>query len=159
MTLLASGKDFDEAHSIIKNMMECENGVFEWSRSYNSPLEMSKLALVNFSLSSEKATRASPLTLTHPDINGPTTHWLTAKPHAKLLGILLDSKLTWKAQHEKVREKAIKWTAAFKRFAKVASGIHMCNACKLYNAVAVPKISYTADLWYHPRSLHQTDKN
>ena len=113
-TLLASGKDFDKAHSIIKNMMECENGVFEWSRSYNSPLEMSKLALVNFSLSSKKATRASPLTLTHPDINSPTTHRLMAKPHTKLLGILLNSKLTWKAQYEKVCEKAIKWTAAFK---------------------------------------------
>ena len=30
-TLLASGKDFDEAHGILKDMMERRNGVFEWS--------------------------------------------------------------------------------------------------------------------------------
>ena len=36
-TLLTSGKDFDEAHDTLKKMMERRNGVFEWSRSYNSP--------------------------------------------------------------------------------------------------------------------------
>ena len=113
-TLLASRRDFNEAHNTIKNMMERKNRVFEWSRTFNSPLEMSKLALVNFTLSPEKVAKATPLILTHPDTNGPTTHRLMAKPYAKLLGILLDSKLTWKAQHEKVREKAIKWTATFK---------------------------------------------
>ena len=30
-TLLASSKDFDEAHGILKDMMERRNGVFEWS--------------------------------------------------------------------------------------------------------------------------------
>ena len=158
-TLLASGRDFDEAHNTIKNMMERKNGVFEWSRTFNSPLEMSKLALVNFTLSPEKAAKATPLTLTHLDTNGPTTHRLTAKPYTKLLGVLLNSKLTWKAQHEKVREKAIKWMATFKQFTKAASGIHMRDARKLYNAVAVPKISYAADLWFRTKSSHKTDKN
>ena len=157
-TTLASGRDFDEAHNTIKNMMERENGVFEWSRSYNSPLEMSKLALVNFTLSHEKAAKANPLTLNHPDTSGPTAHRLTATPHAKLLGVLLDSRLTWKAQHEKIREKAVKWTAAFKRFAKAANSICMRDARKLYNAVAVPKISYATDLWFCPKIIQKTDK-
>ena len=30
-TLLASGKNFNEAHDILKNMMECKNIVFKWS--------------------------------------------------------------------------------------------------------------------------------
>ena len=157
-TLLASGRDFNEAHNTIKNMMEHENGVFEWSRSYNSPLEMSKLALVNFTLSHKKAAKANPLTLNHPDTSGPTAHQLTATPHAKLLGILLNSRLTWKAQHEKVCKKAVKWTAAFKRFTKAANGICMRDAHKLYNAVAVPKISYAADLWFCPKTIQKTDK-
>lgn len=44
----------------------------------------------------------------------------------------------------------IKWTAAFKHFTKPTSGIRMKEVHKLYNAVAVPKICYTADLWYTP---------
>jgi len=158
-TLLASGKDFNKAHNVLKDMMERRNGVFEWSRNYNSPLEMNKLALVNFTLSHEKAANANALNLTQPDSNGQITHRIQASPHAKLLGVLLDSKLTWKAQHEKVREKAIKWTTAFKRFTRAAAGIRINEARKLYNAVAVPKISYAADLWFRPKNLRSTDPN
>ena len=157
-TLLASGKNFEEAHGILRDMMERRNGVFEWSRSYNSPLEMNKLALINFTLSHEKASRADTLVLTQPDIGGQLTHRIQASPHAKLLGVLLNSKLTWKAQHEKVRKKAIKWTTAFKRFTRAAAGIRMNEACKLYNAVAVPKITYAADLWFRPKSIRKTDR-
>ena len=132
-TLLASGKDFEEAHNVLRDMMERRNGVFEWSRTYNSPLEMNKLALVNFTHSSEKAAKANTLILTQPDSGGQLVHRIQASPHAKFLGVLLDSKLTWKAQHEKVREKAIKWTTAFKRFTRAAAGIRMNEARKLYS--------------------------
>lgn len=54
-TLLASRGDFNKAYDTLKNMMERANGVFNWSKSYNSPLEMNKLALINFTMSSEKA--------------------------------------------------------------------------------------------------------
>ena len=60
-TLLASGKDLDEIHATLKYMMECKNGVFDWSQSYNSPLEMNKLALVDFTHSHEKAKNTKPL--------------------------------------------------------------------------------------------------
>jgi len=120
---------------------------------------MNKLTLVNFTLSHEKAANANTLNLTQPDSNGQIMHWIQANPHAKLLGVLLDSKLTWKAQHEKVREKAIKWTTAFKRFTRAAAGIRINEARKLYNAVAVPKISYAADLWFRLKSLRDTDRN
>ena len=70
----------------------------------------------------------------------PQNFQIDASPNAKLLGVLLDSKLTWAAQHERVREKAVKWTMAFKRFTRAASDIRMNEALKLYNAVAIPKI-------------------
>src|SRR5258706_2347344 len=157
-TLLASSKNFEEAHSTLKDMMERRNGVFEWSRMFNSPLEMNKLALVNFTHLHEKANKANTLILTQPTTVGQLTHRIQASPHAKLLGVILDSKLTWRAQHEKVREKAIKWTTAFKRFTKAASGIQMNKARKLYNALAVPKITYAADLWFCPKILRKTDQ-
>src|SRR5258706_9376951 len=94
-TLLASGKNFEEAHSTLKDMMERKNGVFEWSQTFNSPLEMNKLALVNFTHSHKKANKANTLVLTQPATVGQLTHRIQASPHAKLLGVILDSKLTW----------------------------------------------------------------
>jgi hypothetical protein len=62
-TLLARGKDFELTHNTIKNMMEHNNGIFNWSSNYSSPLEMNKLALVNFTQSPTKANNASILIL------------------------------------------------------------------------------------------------
>ena len=124
---------------------------------FNSPLKMNKLGLVNFTLLSEKAVRANTLVLTQSTGSSQITHQIQASPQAKLLGILFNSKLTWKVHHEKVCKKAIKWTMALKCFTKVAVGIRMNEACKLYNAVAVPKITYAADLWFCPKISHKTD--
>src|SRR5258708_3825348 len=90
--------------------MERRNGVFEWSSTFNSPLEMNKLALVNFAQSATKSSDASDLTLSQRTQVTIRVHYIKASPNAKLLGVILDSKLNWNAQHEKVREKAVKWT-------------------------------------------------
>jgi hypothetical protein len=49
--LLATCKDFKLAHKTNKDMMELKNSNFEWSSTYDSLLEMNKLALVNFTQS------------------------------------------------------------------------------------------------------------
>jgi len=113
-TLLAQGKTFKETHATLKNMMERTNGVFNWSQTFNSPLEMNKLTLVNFSCLQDKVTKAMKLSLTKPTQQGHKNHKIDDKPQAKLLGVILDLKLTWTAQHKKVRGTATKFTAAFK---------------------------------------------
>lgn len=40
--------NLQDAHQMLKNMMERTNGGFEWSKSHNSPFEPNKLALMNF---------------------------------------------------------------------------------------------------------------
>ena len=153
-TLLARGKDFEAAHSTIRDMMERTDGVFEWSNMFNSLLKMSKLALVNFTQSAAKAGETTDLVLAQNRQDWVHVHRIKASQEAKLLGVLLNSRLSWGAQHERVREKAVKWTAAFKRFTRPLAGICMREAAKLYNTVAVPRICYAADLWYTPvRSL------
>ena len=154
-TLLASGKTFDEAHKTIKSMMERNGGVFNWSRTYSSPLEMNKLALVNYTHSQSKLQEARDLMLQQSTPERVTRHIIKSKPHAKLLGVLLDSKLNWTAQQEKVQKNATKFTAAFKRYTKVASGIRPQEAVKLYNAVAIPRICYASDVWY--RAPHKKE--
>ncbi len=158
-TLLASSRDLKEAHGTLKKMMEHKNGVFDWSKTYNSPLEMNKLTLVNFTMSHKKANNDKILVLKYTHSNDRNTVRVRPSPNAKLLGVILDSRLTWTAHHEKVREKAVKWTMAFKRFTRTASGMMMNEARKLYNVVAVPKITYAADLWFCSKKLSQTDRN
>src|SRR6266481_6281819 len=46
--------------------------------------------------------------------------------------------------------KATKWTLAFRRLAHPTTGIGPCLMCQLYNAVAVPKMMYAADILYMP---------
>ena len=106
-TLLACGKDFKAAHDTIRDMMERTNGVFEWSNTFNSPLEMNKLALVNFMQSTAKASEATDLVLAQNSQGWVHIHQIKASQEAKLLGVLLDSRLNWGAQHERVWEKVL----------------------------------------------------
>ena len=46
--LLATAHNFHDTHSKLKDMMTREGGVDEWSLAHNSPLEYSKLALIDF---------------------------------------------------------------------------------------------------------------
>ena len=46
--LIATADTFEAAHQVITSMMTRQNGVIEWSTSHNSPLEYSKLALIDF---------------------------------------------------------------------------------------------------------------
>src|SRR5258706_13732327 len=158
-TLLASSRDLKEAQGTLKEMMEHKNGVFDWSKTYNSPLEMNKLTLVNFTMSHEKAGNDKILVLKYTHGNDQNTVRGRPSPNAKLLGVILDSRLTWTAHHKKVWEKAVKWTMAFKRFTRTASGMMMNEARQLNNVVAVPKITYAADLWFCSKKLSQTNRN
>ena len=99
-TLLACGKNFREVHSILKDMMERKNGVFEWCSTYNSPLEMKKLALVNFSQSAAKTGDATNLILIQHTQGNVITHPIKASPSAKLLGVMHNARLNWSTQHE-----------------------------------------------------------
>jgi hypothetical protein len=130
----------------------------QWSCTFNSPLEMNKLKLVNFTLSHKKANNTKLLSLSQTHSNTCNTFQIHLSPNTKLLGIILDSRLTWAPHYKKVWEKAVKWTMAFKHFARAAVGIQMNEGQKLYNVVAVPKITYAADLWYQSK-MNSTGNN
>ena len=46
--LTATAKTFEEAHKILTDMMQRPGGMVEWSKSHNSSIEYSKLALIDF---------------------------------------------------------------------------------------------------------------
>jgi ribonuclease HI len=150
-TLLATGRNFHQTHAILKEMMERPNGAIAWSMSHNSPLEMSKVALMDFTLSPYKAADSADLVLEHFDrMHQYQRTIIKATPAHKLLGVILDKKLRWTRQHEMVQAKATKWTALFKRLNRVSTGISLRFSRQLYMAVAIPRITYAADTWFVP---------
>jgi hypothetical protein len=65
-------------------------GAIQWANEHNSHFEFSKLALIDFTLSSVKAASSLPLQL-------PTT-LVTPSPSTQYLGVLFDPHLSWKPQ-------------------------------------------------------------
>lgn len=90
MLLLVTANNFKEMHDILANMMSRERGVINWSTSHNSPLEYSKLALMNFA-HQNNVKQCPPLTLPHRTIQ-PTIS-------IKYLGVIFDQHLKRTNQH------------------------------------------------------------
>lgn len=143
VALLATGNTIEEAHRKLKNMMERTGGALEWSTSHNSPFEMTKLAMMNFS---PKTLDTTPLTITHTGINRTTT--IKAVNSYRFLGVLFDPKLRWKAQHERAIRNAEMWINLVKRLARTASGVSASGMRQLYLTVAAPRMTYAAEIWY-----------
>ena len=74
------------------------------------------------------------------------------KPSAahKYLGIIFDQELHWWEQVEWATATAAKWTLQFHCLTKPSTGIRSRFMRQLYCAVAIPKFTYTADIWYAP---------
>jgi hypothetical protein len=139
--IMATAKDFDTMHRILSNMMTREGGIHDWSKTHNSPLEHSKLALIDFAHRNKVAER--------PTLPLPTTS-LTPTNSTKYLGIIIDQHLNWKAQHAYAIEKGSKWASQIRRIARPSWGITPMYACHLYIGVALPRILYSADVWCGP---------
>jgi ribonuclease HI/exonuclease III len=139
--IFASGNTFEDTHRDLVDMMTKENGVIEWSLDHNSPLEFTKLALIDFSHHSKRLPRP-PLILPHGTVE--------PQASAKYLGVYLDQHLNWAPQRAYVVEKGTSWAAQIKRIARPSWGITPNYARRLYIGVALPRILYGSEVWYHP---------
>ena len=139
--ILATAKDFTQTHQLISNMMTKPDGILDWSTTHNSPLELTKLALINFAHSCNHKERLD-LILSN----------ITIKPaiSTKYLGVIIDQHLNWKAQHAKVVEKGTNWAMQIRRASRPSWGITPRYARKLYISVAIPRILYGAEIWCRP---------
>jgi ribonuclease HI len=140
--IMATAKDFAATHRIISDMMAKVGGVNDWSKTHNSPLELSKLALIDFAHRNNKKVRPN-LTLTTDTVISPVES-------TKYLGIVIDQHLNWKAQHAYAIEKGTKWASQIRRVARPSWGITPKYARRLYIGVALPRILYGADVWCGP---------
>ena len=98
MLILAVAKDFATTHEMLANMMTREGGVIKWPMTHNSPLEPSKLALIDFA---HRSTQREHPMLTLPNIMVEPTNC------TKYLGIMIDQHLEWKMQHKYAHRKGL----------------------------------------------------
>jgi ribonuclease HI len=149
--LYAEGKDFAETTATLKDMMERKGGALEWSRSHNSPFEMSKLAVMHFTKSKFKEEQIPALSISNVARNR-TRSTIKVPPvdTYKYLGVTLQKKLSWIPHHCSVLAKAVNSTNLFRRLIRTSRGLSLKNAKLVYSAVTIPKISYACDVWYIP---------
>ncbi len=136
--MVATAETFTEAHMMLADMMGQEGGVLDWSRAHNSPLEYTKLALIDFAHRSSSKARTA-LQLPQRQIEPSTS--------TKYLGIVVDQSLGWKAQQAYTVAKGTKWAAQIRRLARPSWGITPRYAKRLYISVVLPQILYVADIW------------
>ena len=143
MVLLATGKDLEETHAKLKDMMIRPGGAFDWAENHHSQFELSKLALMDFS---PKPHQSTPLTLTHPSTNSVTT--IKPTRSYKFLGVLFDPKLKWTAQTDQAARSAEAWINLVRRLARTSTGISAKGMRQLYTAIAIPRMTYAAEVWF-----------
>ena len=75
---------------------------------------------------------------------------ITLQESHKFLGVMIDQELRWQQQADYALAKATKWTLAFRRLARPATGVNLQLMHQMYCAVALPKMMYAAEVWYTP---------
>jgi hypothetical protein len=86
----------------------------DWSTKYNSSLEYSKLALIDF------AYRCNPMKRTPLELPQGTKQ---SSDSAKYLDVIFDQHLSWKVQHAHAIGKGSKWVAQIRRLSRPTWGI------------------------------------
>ena len=147
---VAVGDTLEDTHAILKDMMERPNGGLDWSHSHNSQFELSKLAVMDFPRPNTKTVSPSLTITTRNQPNTTPNNTITNVQTYKYLGVIFDPKLTWKAHIAKTTAKAVRWNQQLTRIAKSAGGLSPNNTRLLFNTVAIPALTYAADVWYIP---------
>ena len=144
---IAIGKDFQETHSILVDMLEREGGGYQWSKDHNSKFETSKFALIDFSLN--RAKERPPI-----HIRGIT---IKPTPSHKFLGVIIDQELRWREQASYSLGKGTEYTMLMRRISGASWGVPSKLTRQLYQAVVIPRVMYAASVWLRPTHNRNLD--
>jgi hypothetical protein len=71
-------------------------------------------------------------------------------PTYQFLGVIVDQELRWNAQVDHTIVKGMAYVLQLCRLSSTAKGLSLWLMCQLYQAVALLKMLYAADLWFTP---------
>lgn len=123
--IIVCGKNFNETHEKLRNIMECNGGVFDWAKTHNCKFGVEKFQLLNAS----KKLIPNPL---NPKRRIPQPRQaltlgeqcIPSKETAHFLGVMVDNKLNWKVQCTAALAKGQDWLIQFGRLARASHGIN-----------------------------------
>jgi len=150
--IIVCGKNFNETHEKLQDVMEWNGGVFKWAKTHNCKFSVEKFQ----QLDASKKLIPNPL---NPKRRIPQPRQalilgeqhIPSKETARLLGVLVDNKLNWKAQCTAALAKGQDWLIQFGRLAWASHGINTKYIQQLYLSITVPCILYTADIFLTPQ--------
>ena len=137
---LVIANSFQDAHNILLNMLERPGGGFAWSNDHNSRFEASKFALMDFTMSK---TKLRPQMM----IRGAT---IKPAPSHKFLGVIVDQELRWREHAAYAITKGASHAMLLRCLSSPSHGISAKLIRQLYQAVAIPKMTYAASVWFKP---------
>ena len=146
-----TSKNFTETHTKLRNIMTCPARIFDWATLHNCEFGIDKFQLLDltkklaphpFNLKKRIPIPQQTLILGNQRI--------PSKDTAKFLGVIVDNKLTWKAQGAAALAKGQDLLSKFKRIATM-KGTHAKYFRQLYISIAIPRILYAADIFLTPQ--------
>jgi len=154
IALVATGKDFMETGRQLQHMMTKEDGGLQWSKEHNSRFEVSKSVVLHATWRMQADPRDPrkriPLDRTPLRI---ASQLIQEVSNFKYLGVQIDTQLNWKEQTQRATANATKWILQFRRLTRPTTGVSSKLMRQLFLAVALPKITYSIDVWFSP--LHK----
>jgi hypothetical protein len=136
--VLAFGKSTEETCSVVK---EIHSRCLTWGDMHGASFAPHKYVPVHF----PKKKRNLPITpLELP------TFTLHPSPCARVLGLILDSKLSWHPHIAHIKSKLRTQTFALKRLTSSTWGAPFSSCCLLYTSIVCPAITYASTAWYSP---------
>jgi len=157
--VLVVGKDFAETHAKIVDIMTRDHGVLDWAFTHNCEFGFAKFQLTDFSPHSETfeivTDAGESLVQRRPCMGEPIEIeedvFIHPKPTLKLVGVLLDSGLKWKEQAALAISRGQSWVSRFRRLSKISRGAAAPAIRRLYEAIAVPRMMYAAEIFLTPQ--------
>lgn len=147
MAFITIGKDFETTHTTLADILEHPEGGYKWSRNHNSKFETNKFVLIDFLMNHQK-------NCPNMHIQGTTiclmpTHWF--------LGVIVNQELQWNAQVDNAVAKGMIYVCQLHHLSSSAKGLLLRLMHQLYQAVAILKMLYVADLWFTPTYQDSSD--
>ena len=132
--------------------MTWSGGIFDWAALHNCKFSIKKFQLLDFT----KKLTPHPFLL-RKKIPTPQqalmlgNQWIPSKDTPKFLGVIVNNKLTWKAQGAAALAKGQDWLSRSKQITMTTKGIHAKYFCQLYVSTAIPRVLYAADIFLMPQ--------